>query len=78
MKQTTKVFLREELYEHVGATPVHRIAKEFGYSDVGLAKLCRKHQIPTPGLSYWEASRTGSQATTYALASNRRTNPLSD
>ena len=55
----TKIFLREELYERVWTTPVHRLAKEFGYSDVGLAKLCHKHQIPTPGLGYWRRLELG-------------------
>lgn len=55
----TQVFLREELYERVWTTPVHRLAKEFGYSDVGLAKLCHKHQIPTPGLGYWRRLELG-------------------
>jgi hypothetical protein len=59
MLETKKVFLREELYEWVWTTPVHRLAKEFGYSDVGLAKLCRKHQIPTPGLGYWRRLELG-------------------
>ena len=59
MFETKKVFLREELYERVWTTPVHRLAKEFGYSDVGLAKLCRKHQIPTPGLGYWRRLELG-------------------
>lgn len=55
----TKIFLREELYERVWTTPVHRLAKEFGYSDVGLAKLCHKHQIPTPALGYWRRLELG-------------------
>jgi hypothetical protein len=59
MQQTTKVFLREELYERVWATPMHRLAKEFGYSDVGLAKLCEKHNIPRPGLGYWRRLELG-------------------
>jgi hypothetical protein len=59
MSETKKVFLREELYERVWTTPVHRLAEEFGYSDVGLAKFCRKHQIPTPGLGYWRRLELG-------------------
>src|SRR5262249_21806570 len=42
VQPTTKVFLREELYERVWTTPMYRLAKEFGYSDVGFAKLCEK------------------------------------
>jgi len=59
MQPTTKVFLREELYERVWTTPMHRLAKEFGYSDVGLAKLCEKHNIPRPGLGYWRRLELG-------------------
>jgi hypothetical protein len=59
MQPTTKVFLREELYERVWATPMHRLAKEFGYSDVGLAKLCEKHDIPRPGLGHWRRVELG-------------------
>lgn len=59
MQETRKVLLREELYERVWTTSVHRLAKEFGYSDVGLSKLCHKHQIPTPGLGYWRRVELG-------------------
>ncbi len=59
MQRTTKVFLREELYDRVWTTPMHRLAKEFGYSDVGFAKLCEKHNIPRPGLGYWRRVELG-------------------
>jgi hypothetical protein len=38
---------------------MHRLAREFGYSDVGLAKLCEKHNIPRPGLGYWRRVELG-------------------
>lgn len=50
---------RAELYEKVWATPVRTLAKEFGMSDVGLAKICRKHDIPAPPLGYWRKTETG-------------------
>jgi hypothetical protein len=59
MEPTTRVFVREELYERVWTTPMHRLAKEFGYSDVGLAKLCEKHNIPRPGLGHWRRVELG-------------------
>jgi hypothetical protein len=59
VQDTRRVLLREELYERVWTTSVHRLAKEFGYSDVGLSKLCHKHQIPTPGLGYWRRVELG-------------------
>jgi hypothetical protein len=39
---------RSELYEKVWATPMTQLAAEFGISDVGLAKACRRHAIPAP------------------------------
>ena len=50
---------REDLYERVWSTPIHRLSKECGMSDVGLAKLCRRHQIPIPGRGYWRRLETG-------------------
>jgi len=50
---------REELYDRVWTIPIHRLSKEFGMSEVGLAKLCRRHQIPIPGRGYWRRLETG-------------------
>lgn len=71
----TQTFLREELYERVWTTPVHRVAKEFGYSDVGLAKLCHKHQIPTPGLGYWRRLELGHKPARTPLPVIEQPNP---
>ncbi len=35
------------------------LPKEFGMSDVGLAKICRKHNIPVPPVGYWRRKETG-------------------
>jgi hypothetical protein len=61
MTQTRIRLTRAELYEKVWATPVRTLAKEFGMSDVGLAKICRKHDIPVPPLGYWRRAETGHQ-----------------
>ena len=50
---------RQELYEKVWTTPMQKLAKEFGLSDVGLAKLCRRHEIPFPGRGYWARVQFG-------------------
>jgi len=50
---------REELYEKVWSIPMQKLAREFGLSDVGLAKLCRRYQIPVPGRGYWRRLETG-------------------
>jgi hypothetical protein len=44
---------RQELYEKVWHFPLRKLAVEYGISDVGLAKVCRKLEIPLPGLGYW-------------------------
>lgn len=75
MEKTTKVFLREELYERVWTTPMHRLAKEFGYSDVGLAKLCEKHNIPRPGLGYWRRIELGQKPSRPPLPVVEQPNP---
>ncbi len=50
---------REELYEKVWTTPIVQLAREYGMSDVGLAKICKKLNIPRPGLGYWRRVQTG-------------------
>jgi hypothetical protein len=44
---------REELYRRVWETPISKLAKEYGVSDVGLAKTCRRHYVPRPPRGYW-------------------------
>lgn len=44
---------RQDLYERVWKTPLRKLATEFGISDVGLAKACRRHAIPTPPMGHW-------------------------
>src|ERR1700756_2992779 len=59
MSQTRIRLPRVELYEKVWATPMRTLAKEFGLSDVGLAKICRKHNIPVPPVGFWRRKETG-------------------
>lgn len=40
-------------------SPVSEIAVRLGVSDVGLAKLCRRAEIPLPGRGYWQKSEAG-------------------
>jgi hypothetical protein len=44
---------REDLYELVWSKPMRDLARDFGISDVGLAKRCRRLGIPVPGRGYW-------------------------
>lgn len=44
---------REDLYELAWSKPLRELAKDFGISDVALAKRCRRLGIPVPGRGYW-------------------------
>lgn len=50
---------RRELYERVWQTPLSKLGPELGLSDVGLAKLCRRHAIPVPPVGYWAKVAAG-------------------
>jgi hypothetical protein len=58
---------REELYNRVWATPMRKLAMEFGLSDVGLAKICKKHKIPRPSRGYWAKVENGKAAKRWPL-----------
>lgn len=53
------IWNREELYEKVWSMPVVKVAKEYGVSDVAIAKTCRKLQVPVPGRGYWAKKAHG-------------------
>jgi hypothetical protein len=57
--QKRNLLTREQLYEKVWSSPVQILAKEFGISDVGLAKICRRYRIPVPGRGYWAQLQAG-------------------
>lgn len=50
---------RQALYDRVWAEPVDTLAKEFGLSNVGLGKACRRHNIPVPARGYWARKAVG-------------------
>ena len=58
---------REDLYRRVWETPLTKLAKEFDISAVGLAKACRKHDIPTPPVGHWVKVAHGKPFTKPAL-----------
>lgn len=53
MHETDGQWDRQELYEKVWQFSLRKLAAEYGISDVGLAKICRKLDIPLPGLGHW-------------------------
>jgi hypothetical protein len=50
---------RDELYERVWSEPVTTGAARLGLSDVGLAKICDKLNVPRPGRGYWVKKKHG-------------------
>jgi hypothetical protein len=52
-------FTRNELYDLVWSEPMKTLATKFELSDVGLAKTCRKHDVPLPPRGYWAKLRAG-------------------
>ena len=50
---------RADLYEKVWTDPIRNVAKQFGISDVWLAKICRMLQVPLPGRGYWAKRQAG-------------------
>jgi hypothetical protein len=50
---------RKELYELVWSKPMVELAKDFGLSDVAVAKRCRKLGVPVPGRGYWARVAAG-------------------
>jgi len=56
---TTVEITRQELYELVWGTPTRHLCKRFGLSDVGLAKTCKRFDIPRPSYGYWAKKAAG-------------------
>lgn len=50
---------REQLYRELWSEPAVAVAERYGISDVGLAKVCRRYNIPKPGLGYWAKREVG-------------------
>ena len=50
---------RSALFDRVWSVPVDKLAKEWGLSGRGLAKACRRLQIPVPPRGYWARVAAG-------------------
>lgn len=52
-------FTRQELYELVWSEPASKLGPQLGISGVGLAKACRRGDIPVPERGYWARLQAG-------------------
>lgn len=50
---------RETLYKQVWSRPMIHVAKEYGLSGRGLAKLCARHEVPVPPRGHWAKKAHG-------------------
>src|SRR5579862_1226529 len=50
---------REQLYQEVWAAAVNKVAARFGLSGNGLAKICRRLEVPVPDRGYWALKAVG-------------------
>lgn len=55
----SKTLTRSELYELVWDKPMRDLAREFGVSDRGLAKICERVKVPCPARGYWAKKAAG-------------------
>lgn len=63
MENSIVKLTRQELYDQVWSTPMRNLAPQYGLSDVGLAKICKRFDIPRPPLGYWAKKEHGKPIT---------------
>jgi len=66
---------RSELYRLVWSKPMRHLAESYGLSDVGLAKICQRHDIPRPPRGHWAKLSHGKKSPQAPLPDPDR-NPL--
>jgi hypothetical protein len=59
LRQLASRYNRAKIYEEIWSEPIQHVAKRYGISDVGLAKVCRKLDVPRPGRGYWAIKAAG-------------------
>jgi len=66
---------REELSRQVWEIPMSRLAKEYGLSDTGLAKICRRLDVPYPPRGHWAKKAAGKKVPSSTLPAPRADTP---
>ena len=75
MTQNPLTLTRQTLYDLVWSKPTTDVAKQFGISDVGLAKRCRAVDIPIPHRGYWARVAAGQSPAKIPLPKYRTRTP---
>lgn len=68
---------REELYKLVWSKSLVLAAQELGISDVGLAKICKRLDVPRPYRGYWPRIESGHKITIPRLPPAKKDTPAS-
>jgi hypothetical protein len=58
MGKTTRIS-RIALYDLIWTEPIFKLSKQYGLSDVGFAKICKRNNIPRPPRGYWARIESG-------------------
>lgn len=74
--QESITFTREQLYELVWQKPISRLAAEYSMSGAGFAKLCARHDIPTPSRGYWALLAVGRPPARPSLPAAKDVSPI--
>jgi hypothetical protein len=69
-KMASVTFTREELYDHVWALPLSKLATKFSISFHNLKKACVAMNVPIPDLGHWERVRLGTNIERKKLPAN--------
>lgn len=67
---------RDDLYRRVWETPMSRLAVQYGISGNGLAKICKRLQVPYPPRGHWAKKAAGKKTIRYELPAPNDDTPL--
>ncbi|MBR9826598.1 MAG: hypothetical protein GYB36_12475 [Alphaproteobacteria bacterium] len=73
MERTT--LTRQQLYELVWSKPMTTLAKDFGITGNGLAKICERLGVPRPPRGYWAKKEAGKKVIRYRLPARQEGQP---
>lgn len=62
---------RRQLYDVVWDTPIDLLASRYDISNVGLAKICRRFDVPVPPRGYWQKLAAGIKVPRSKLSASR-------
>lgn len=63
----SRTYTRQEMYDLVWSKALRLLCADFNVSDVALKKACRKADVPTPPVGYWNKLQAGKKVTQIPL-----------